>query len=336
MDTWDVLRIVWFFLIGAFFAGYSLLDGFDLGTGILFPILGKREKEKKALIDSIGPFWDGNEVWILTGGGALFAAFPHAYATVFSGFYLAFMVILFALIFRAVSLEFRAHDTKRKSFWEGAFFAGSFLPALLLGVALGNVIVGVPLNESMNFTGGFFTLLRPLPLAMGLLGLAAFLMQGSTYAAMKTEGSVQLKARKTARIVWILYALFFLFAFCAACITFREALNKIAAWGSTGLFIGALAVLRNALLKARDSLAFWMSCTAFLGLWGIAGAVHFPNLVRASNDPAFSLTIANASSSELTLKVMTIIALIGMPLVVAYTIYLYKVFKGKVPAQADP
>ncbi|HUU51724.1 MAG TPA: cytochrome d ubiquinol oxidase subunit II, partial [Candidatus Heimdallarchaeota archaeon] len=171
METWDILRNIWFILIGVLFVGYSILDGFDLGIGALFPFLGKKEEEKEALIKSIGPFWDGNEVWILTGGGALFAAFPHAYATVFSGFYLALMAILFSLIFRAVSLEFRAHDTKRKRFWEGAFVVGSFLPSLLFGVALGNVVVGVPLDNTMNYTGNFFKLLRPFPLAVGLLGL---------------------------------------------------------------------------------------------------------------------------------------------------------------------
>ncbi|MBN1221616.1 MAG: cytochrome d ubiquinol oxidase subunit II [Candidatus Aminicenantes bacterium] len=335
METWDILRHIWFFLIGVLFVGYSILDGFDLGIGILFPFLGKKEEEKKALVKAIGPFWDGNEVWILTGGGALFAAFPHAYATVFSGFYLALMVVLFSLIFRAVSLEFRSHDTKRKAFWEGAFIGGSFLPSLLFGVAVGNVVIGVPLDQSMNFTGNFFALLRPFPLVLGLLGLTAFLMQGSTYAAMKTDGIVQTRARKAAKTVWNLYTLFLLLALIVTFITFGEALSNVPAWVCTAAVIFALAVLRNALGKAKDALAFWMSSTAFLGLWGIVGAIHFPNLVKANNDPALSLTITNASSSELTLKVMLVIALIGMPLVIGYTIYLYKVFRGKVRVEPN-
>jgi len=335
METWDTLRYIWFVLIGVLLLGYSILDGFDLGIGTLFRVLGKKAEERDAMVKSIGPVWDGNEVWLLTGGGALFAAFPHAYATVFSGFYLALMVVLFSLIFRAVSLEFRAQDTKRKGFWEGAFIVGSFLPALLFGVALGNVVVGVPLDTTMNYTGTIFTLLRPFPLVLGLLGLMAFLMQGSTYAAAKVEGLVQERARKTAKLIWNGYALFLILAFAATLIYIPGVITKVMAWFFVALTICALGVLRNALSKAKDGLAFMMSSLAFVGLWGIIGAIHFPNLVKANNDPVFSLTIYNASSSELTLKVMLIIALVGMPIVIGYTIYLYKIFKGKIQIESS-
>jgi cytochrome d ubiquinol oxidase subunit II len=335
METWDILRNIWFILIGVLFIGYSILDGFDLGIGALFPFLGKKEEEKEALIKSIGPFWDGNEVWLLTGGGALFAAFPHAYATVFSGFYLALMVVLFSLIFRAVSLEFRAHDTKRKGFWEGAFVVGSFLPSLLFGVALGNVIVGVPLDNTMNYTGNFFTLLRPFPLAVGLLGLAAFLIQGSTYAAMKVGGVVQERARNLAKKMVPRYEALLILAFVLTIVYIPGALKKPLAWIFTAVAIFALIVLHISLKKANDTKSFWMSSLAFLSLWGIAGSIHFPNMVKASNDPALSLTIQNASSSELTLKVMLIIALIGMPIVIGYTIYLYKIFKGRIQIETS-
>ncbi len=335
METWDILRHIWFLLIGILFAGYSILDGFDLGIGALFPFLGKKKEEKEALIKSIGPFWDGNEVWFLTGGGALFAAFPHAYATVFSGFYLALMVVLFSLIFRAVSLEFRAHDTKRKGFWEGAFVVGSFLPCLLFGVALGNVIVGVPLDNTMNFAGDLFTLLRPFPLAVGVLGLAAFLLQGSTYAAMKVDGVVQERARSLAKKVLPRYEAMFILAFVLTTVYLPDALKLPWAWAFTVLAICSLVMLHIALKKTKDSQAFFMSSLAFLGLWGVFGAIHFPNLVKASNDPALSLTITNASSSELTLKMMLIIALMGMPIVIGYTIYLYKIFKGKIHIETN-
>ena len=253
MEIWDILRNIWFILIGVLFIGYSILDGFDLGIGSLFPFLGKKEGEKEALIKSIGPFWDGNEVWLLTGGGALFAAFPHAYATVFSGFYLALMVVLFSLIFRAVSLDFRAHDTKRKGFWEGAFVGGSFLPSLLFGVALGNVVVGVPLDNTMNYTGNFFTLLRPFPLAVGLLGLAAFLLQGSTYAAMKIGGVVQERARNLAKKILPRYEALLILAFVLTIVYVPGALKKPLAWIFTVVVIIALIVLHMSLKKANDN-----------------------------------------------------------------------------------
>lgn len=333
METWDLLRYTWFILLGVLLLGYSILDGFDLGIGTLFPFLAKKETDKKTLFKAIGPFWDGNEVWLLTGGGALFAAFPHVYATVFSGFYLALMVVLFSLIFRAVSLEFRYHNPGQKGFWEKAFVFGSFLPSLLYGVALGNVLVGIPLNSRMDYTGDFFTLLRPFPVVIGLLGLAAILLQGSTFTGVKTSGSLQSRARKTSRLLTVIFAGLFLLSLTATLIYIPGALKKPLAWFFALAVAVAVFLLRSAIKKEKDLMAFAMSSISFAGLWGIAGSIHFPNLVKASNKPDLSLTIYNASSSELTLKVMLIIALIGMPFVIGYTIYLYKVFKGKVQTE---
>jgi cytochrome d ubiquinol oxidase subunit II len=335
METLDTLRNLWFVLIGVLFLGYSILDGFDLGIGTLFPFLAKNEEDKNILIRTIGPFWDGNEVWILTGGGALFAAFPHAYATVFSGLYLALMLVLFSLIFRAVSLEFRAHDPKRKGFWEGAFVAGSFLPSLLFGVALGNMIQGVPLNEQMEFTGSFFTLLRPFPLAVGLLGLTAILLQGSTFAAVKVSGDLLEKARQTSRLLIIPFICLSIIVLILTVLTVPGAAGKLLAWVFTAVMAASLMSMRFSIGKGKDKLVFFLSSLNFFCLWGIVGAVHFPNLVRAGNNPSLSITISNASSSLLTLKVMLIIALIGMPIVIGYTFYLYKVFKGKVREEKE-
>jgi cytochrome d ubiquinol oxidase subunit II len=334
METWDLLRNIWFLLVGVLLAGYSVLDGFDLGVGTLLPFLAKNEDEKRTLIRSIGPVWDGNEVWLLTGGGALFAAFPHAYATVFSGFYLALMLVLFSLILRAVSLEFRAHDPARKGLWEAAFVAGSFLPALLFGVALGNVVVGVPVDAGMEYAGNFFTLLRPLPLVFGLLGLAAFLLHGSTWAALKTAGPLQERARKTAKTLAAVAMGAFFLSYLAVWVYLPGAVRKVPAWIFAVLAWASLGLVLAALKKGKDGRAFLFSSTFFLSLWGTVGAIHYPNLVRAA-DPALSLTITNASSSALTLKVMLIIALVGMPLVVWYTIYAYRVFKGKVGAEGE-
>jgi cytochrome d ubiquinol oxidase subunit II len=330
MGTWDVLRYIWFGLIGMLLAGYSVLDGFDLGIGTLLPFLGKTEEEKDRVIRAIGPFWDANEVWVLTGGGALFAAFPLAYATVFSAFYLPMMLVLFALIFRAVSLEFRAHQAKRKAFWEAAFVAGSFIPALLFGVALGNVIRGIPLDPRMDFSGNFFTLLNPFALLTGLLGLSLFLLQGATYAAMKLSGDVQDRSRKAAARAWLGVLILSAVLFVVSLIELPGIASKLSVWVFTALVLVSLIAARAAIAGKKDGIAFFHSSAAFVGIWGIAGSLLLPALVRARNNPALSLTVYNASSSLLTLKVMLIIAGVGMPIVIGYTIYLYRVFKGKV------
>ncbi|MBC7185863.1 MAG: cytochrome d ubiquinol oxidase subunit II [Calditrichaeota bacterium] len=332
----DVLRVAWYGLIGLLFAGYSILDGFDLGIGALFPFLTRTEDEKRTLLRSIAPVWDGNEVWLLTGGGALFAAFPQVYATVFSGFYLALMLVLWALILRAVAPEFRAHDERRAKFWEGAFVAGSVLPAVLFGVALGNLVAGVPLDGSGEYAGGFFTLLRPLPIVIGLLGLAAFVLQGGTYAALKTEGALHARAIKAVRLVRIAFLPLFLLAGALTLRAIPGAAARPLAWFAAGVVLIALGLLGPALRKGLHHASFWLSSVALLGLWGIVGAIHFPNLVRAADPAQMSLTIYNASSGLLTLKVMTVIALLGMPIVVAYTIYVYRVFRGKASAEEGP
>lgn len=330
METLNLLQNIWFILIGVLLLGYSILDGFDLGIGSLLPLLAKNDEEKKTLINSVGPFWDGNEVWLLTGGGALFASFPHAYATVFSGFYLALMLVLFSLIFRAVSFEFFFQVEKKRKFWEWCFIIGSFLPSLLFGVALGNVILGIPLNENMDFTGNFFTLLRPFPLVLGLLGLNAILLQGTTYAALKTGGSIQTRARNLSGKLWISFIVIFALSLLLGYLFMPENLSKILAWIAAAVVVVGWFMIKKFVKKGKDGLSFFMSSLTFAGLWGIVGAVHFPYLVRASNDLSLSLTVRNASSTELTLKVMLIIALIGMPLVLLYTFFIFRTFKGKV------
>jgi cytochrome d ubiquinol oxidase subunit II len=332
MEPATFLQNAWFLLIGVLLAGYSVLDGFDLGIGALFPFLARTEEEKKTLAGAVGPVWDGNEVWLLAGGGALFAAFPMAYATVFSGFYLALMLVLFSLVLRAVALEFRAHDPARRGLWEAAFVGGSVLPALLFGVALGNVVVGVPLDGRTEYAGTFFTLLRPLPLVFGVLGLAAFLLQGSAYAALKSEGALRDRARRAARIAAVATGTAFLMSLVAVSIYLPAALQSLPAWIFSGLFWLSLLLALSSAGKGRDGRTCLFSSGVFLSLWGVVGAIHYPNLVRAT-EPSLSLTVANASSSPLTLKAMLVIALVGMPLVVGYTIFAYRVFKGKVRAE---
>jgi len=329
MDNLPLLQNIWFVLVGVLLLGYSILDGFDLGLGSLFPLIAKKQDEKKALFNAIWPVWDGNEVWLLTGGGALFAAFPLAYATVFSGFYLALMLVLFSLIFRAVSIEFWHYDEKRRALWETAFVVGSFLPSLLFGVALGNVIIGIPLNEAGDFTGTFFTLLRPYPLATGLLGCAVMLLHGSIYAALKTSGDMSRRAAALSKRLAIVFLVLLALTFTAAAVWYADSLKNLPAWGFSLLVFGvAILIIVNS-AKKRFGFLFMLSSLLFAGLWAIAASVHYPNLVK-SLGPGVSLTIYNASSSLLTLKVMLIIALIGMPLVIGYTLFAYRVFKGKV------
>lgn len=329
MENIQNFQILWFFLIFILFVGYSLLDGFDLGIATLLPFLGKTKEEKDILINSIGPVWDGNEVWLITGGGALFAAFPQAYATAFSGFYLAMMLVLFALIFRAVSMEFRAYDEARANLWEKAFILGSALAALLFGVALGNVVYGVPLDNKMEFTGNFFTLFRPVPLLFGITGFAAILLQGTTYAVMKTEGKLQERAFRTVKILVVVNFVTAIAYFITIAFTFQDILYHWLFYLAILCTLLWLTEILFSIKKKHDSAPFWESSFAFIGLWLVVPAVHFPNLIRASNDQLLNITIYNSSTSLQTLKIMSIIALIGMPIVIAYTIFVYRIFKGK-------
>jgi cytochrome bd ubiquinol oxidase subunit II len=329
MENIQNFQILWFVLILILFVGYSLLDGFDLGIGALLPFICKTKEEKDILINSIGPVWDGNEVWLITGGGALFAAFPHAYATAFSGFYLAMMLVLFALIFRAVSMEFRVNDEDRSSIWEKAFIVGSGLAALLFGVALGNVVYGVPLDNKMEFTGSFFTLLRPVPLLFGITGLAAILLQGASYAVMKTEGELQERSfRAVSILMWINLITVMVYFITIAMIVQSLTSNWLFYVAILFTLLG-LAGIFFSVRKKNDSAPFWESSFSFIGLWLAVAAFHFPNLIKASNDQNLSITIFNSSTGLQTLKLMSVIAIIGMPVVIAYTIFVYRIFKGK-------
>lgn len=333
MENIQNFQILWFILIFVLLLGYALLDGFDLGVAALLPFLGVNKEEKDTLIASIGPVWDGNEVWLITGGGALFAAFPHAYATAFSGFYLAMMLVLFALIFRAVSMEFRANDPVRASLWEKALVGGSALAALLFGVALGNVIYGVPLTGKMEYAGSFFTLLRPVPLLFGITGLAAILLQGASWAVLKTEGELQERSFKAARVLMCINAIVAVLYFAVLIVTFPRLSGNALFYVAVVFTFAGLIGLFFSLGKKNDAAPFWESSFSFIGLFLAAGAAQFPNLITASNDPNLSLTIYNSSTGLYTLQIMAVIALIGMPIVIGYTIFVYRLFKGK--AKAD-
>lgn len=331
METLTILQILWFVLIGVLFAGYAILDGFDLGIGSLFPFLaGSDEKKSALLFRTIGPVWDGNEVWLITAGGALFAAFPHAYATVFSGFYLALMLVLAGLILRAISAEFFILEEHNKRIWTGTFFIGSLIPSILFGIALGNVILGIPLDPKMEFTGSFFTLLRPFPVVLGLLGLAAILMQGVTYTMIKTDGEINETASGLSLKIYYIYAVLFFISLVVSFVFIPDKMKAIPAWIASSVFIASMAGLKHYLKSKNEFKAFISSSIAFISLWGITGAIQFPVLVKSLNGNSSDITIYNASSGRLTLSVMLGIALAGMPVVIGYSIYVYKVFKGKI------
>jgi len=345
-----LLQVIWFVLVGVLLAGYAVLDGFDLGVGTLYPFLGKSEADKSVMRKSIGPVWDGNEVWLLTGGGALFAAFPPVYATVFSGFYLALMLVLFALICRAVSLDFRKHDPAWAGVWDWAFFLGSALPALLFGVAVGNIALGVPLTAGGEFAGNFFTLLgfwgggfNLLPLCVGILGLGMFLLQGSSWIALKAEGDLHDRAAKlSSTLSWVFTALVVVATAVTALFapaTFARVITSPAGWLFIVLLVAALAWSRLSINGGKD-LASWyaasLSAVALTGIWA-AGIFPFmvPSLGNELGHPTPSLTVFNASSSQLTLTVMLIISIIGVPIVLYYMYLIYKTFAGKVDPEGE-
>lgn len=329
------LQVAWFFLIGVVLTVYVVLDGFDLGVGIWYPF-ARRDEERRALLASVGPVWDGNEVWLLTGGGALFAAFPPVYAAVFSGLYLPLMLALFALIARAVSFEFRGKEDApawRKA-WDAAFTLGSMLPAFLLGVVAGNLLQGLPLDARGDYAGGFLDLLHPFALVVGGLGFALFAQQGACWAWRKTEGELTDQARGWAFLSWGAATLLFVAAtiwVLAGLPHLREnflALPVLWVLPAAALVLAALTGW--AVLADHPGRAFLFSSLTIVSLMATFGASVFPHFVRASNDPRLSLTAYNSSSSDLTLEVMLAIAGLGVPVVAGYTIWVYRKFRGKV------
>jgi cytochrome bd ubiquinol oxidase subunit II len=331
----QMLCQIWFVLLGVLMTGYAILDGFDLGVGILH-LAARDDRERRVMMNSIGPLWDGNEVWLVTFGGAMFAAFPHAYATIFSGFYVAFMALLFALIFRAVSLEFRSKSDSPawRRAWDVGFFAGSLLATFLFGVAVGNAMIGMPIGADMEFAGSLLDLLKPYPLLVGLFAVAMFAMHGAIYLYLKTEGQLQ---ERVGKWMWYTFGAFlglYLLTTILTLTTVPSATRNFStypwAWVVVVLNVLAIANIPRAIYLGRPAYAFLTSCctiAAFIFLFSISLT---PNLVASSIKPEYSLTIYNAASSVKTLTIMLIIAIIGMPFVLAYTGVIYWLFRGKV------
>lgn len=340
------LTTLWFILIAVLWTGYFVLEGFDFGVGMLLPILGRGrdaqgrpdaadgEARKRVMLTSIGPVWDANEVWVLTAGGAMFAAFPHWYATLFSGFYLPLLLILVALIVRNVGLDYRGKGSSPqwRARWDLAIIVGSFVPALLWGVAFANIVAGVPIDANREFTGNLFTLLNPLALLGGLTTLGLFLTHGAMYLVLKTEGDLRADARAMAWKAGLVTA--------ALAVAFLAWINvstgTALSWACSGLAALALVGGLLAIQAGREGWAFTGTFLAIaFAVWALFGAL-FPDVMPSTTDPAYSLTAVNAASSELTLKIMTGAALVFTPIVLAYQGWTYWVFRRRIGVRHIP
>ena len=326
------LNVLWFILVGVLFAGFFILEGFDYGVGILLPFAGKNDTERRVILNTIGPFWDGNEVWLLTAGGAIFAAFPNWYATLFSGFYLAFFLILIGLIVRGVAIDFRSKvdSAAWRKTWDGLFFIGSLLPALLFGVAVSNFLTGVPIDANMEFVGNLFTLITPYTLLGGIVFVLVFAYHGALFLSLKSgvdsltnrvkAYSVKIGvAMLAATVAWVIYG---------ALIT--GILNSVIAVIAVALAALSLIVSVVLQLKGRSGLAFVASILAILFVTVMVFATMFPNVLISTLNPLWNLPIYNACSSPYTLKIMTIVALTLVPIVLIYQGWSFWMFRKRV------
>lgn len=329
------LQNIWFFLWGLLWAVYFISDGFDLGAGSLLPFIAKNEDEKRVIYNSMGPLWDGNEVWLLTAGGVTFAAFPRVYTVMFSSLYSALMLILFALIIRGVSFEFR-HQIENpgwKKIWDFCMFIGSLLPAILFGAAFANIFRGLPIDQQGVYHGTLFTLLNPYGLLGGILFLLFFLVHGAIWLSIKSTGTMHERAKAVASRLWLVLlaaAVGFLIASYFATNLYANYLANPALFIVIVITVLALLGIRLFLAKGALWKAWFSSAVTIIGatFYGVIGL--FPNMFPSSMDPAFTLTAHNASSSPMTLKIMLVVAIIFVPIVLIYQIWTYNLFKGKV------
>ncbi|WP_295840908.1 cytochrome d ubiquinol oxidase subunit II [uncultured Xanthomonas sp.] len=366
---YTTLRVIWWLLLGILLIGFAVMDGFDLGVGALLPFVAKTDAERRLVVNTIGPVWEGNQVWLILGGGAIFAAFPPLYAVSFSGFYLAMFVILFALILRPVGFKFRGKlpGQRWRNGWDWALFVGGFIPALIMGVAVGNVLLGVPFHFDdtlrVFYTGSFFGLLMPFALLAGLLSVSMLVAHGAAMLVLKTDGPVAERAARYGSIaalaacalfagagVWVATGLPG-YAVTSQVVTdgATNPLLKTAVLGEVGGWMhnyqrmpltalapaaGLLGLLLSAVLlrKRRGGLAFIASGAAIAGIILTVGFAIFPFLLPSSSQPGSSLTVWDASSSHLTLWIMLLATVVFLPIILGYTTWVYRVLKGKVTA----
>lgn len=347
-------NVIWYIIIGVLLIGYAILDGFDLGVGALH-LLSKGDNNRRIMLNSIGPVWDGNEVWLVTAGGALFAAFPEVYATAFSGFYLPFMLLLIALIFRAVSIEFRSKEPSKqwRSFWDTSFSLGSIVAAILFGIAIGNIVIGFPIGSDKEYQGTFWDLIQPYTLLTGLFNLSMFTMHGALYLLLKTEGDLQQQVSRWVRHAYWVFVIMFLLTTTATVylkptmlanfsfglveapgeahvLVFKyQALISTAAWLIVLLNVLSIANIPRTLSKQRPMPAFLSSACTIAAIVLLFALGIFPDMLVSNLSPDYSLNIYNGASSEYTLRTMFFVAIWGMPFVIAYTSLIYWTYRGK-------
>lgn len=365
MLTYELMRFIWWLLIGILCIGFAITDGFDMGVGVLSRILGRTDTERRIMINSIAPHWDGNQVWLITAGGALFAAWPTVYAAAFSGFYVAMILVLASLFFRPVGFDYRSkiEDPRWRGMWDWAIFIGSFVPPLVIGVAFGNLLQGVPFHIDTDlrlfYTGNFFQLLNPFGLLAGIVSLMMFLTQGATYLQMRTVGELHLRARITAQIcalvmmvcfvlagIWVVYGID---GYVVTSVLdhngpsnplVKEVSQQVGAWmvnfnnapilwtiPALGVVLPLLTIMCSRLEKGAWAFVFsslTMACVILT-----AGVAMFPFVMPSSTVPNVSLTMWDATSTLLTLKVMTVAAIIFVPIILAYTTWCYYKMFGR-------
>lgn len=367
---YETLKLIWWLFVGVLLVGFAITDGFDLGVGALLPFLGKNDDERRVIINSIGATWDGNQVWFITAGGAIFAAWPVVYATAFSGFYVALMLTLFALFFRPVGFDYRSKvaDPRWRSAWDWGLFAGGFVPALIFGVAFGNLLQGVPFSFDndlrVTYSGSFWQLLNPFALLAGVVSLTMLLMHGSVYLQIRTEGEIAARARRVTRIAGAVFILAFIIAGIwvingiegyrivsmlpanAAATPLDKVVEKSAgAWmgnysAHPMLWLAPIMGIVGALLAiaasgAKKTIAAFIASSVMLaGVIFTAGIAMFPFVMPSSSAPGSSLTIWDSVSSHMTLQIMFWVVLVFLPIVLAYTSWVYRVLRGKITVES--
>lgn len=332
-------QVIWFILIAILFIGYFILEGFDFGVGILMPFISKDDIDRRVVINTIGPFWDANEVWLITAGGAMFAAFPHWYATLFSGFYIPLFLMLLALILRAVGFEFRSKMTEvwwRRTFDQFIFW-GSLIPAFLWGVAFTNIVQGLPIGSDMNFTGNLLHMLNPYALLGGIVIVLIFVLHGALFLSLRTTDALKKRAENIAEKLWIpigvIIAVFAILGYWNTVLF--EGLGLVPGSFPTLAMLSFIACYVFIRRKMQGYAFAAMAATILLGASVVFYGL-FPNVMPSSLDPSYSLTVYNASSSQLTLRIMSIVALLFVPVVLAYQGWSYYVFSKRVTRDAIP